>query len=160
VFSLVGRLPSAPSADGFPSLFGHFAGTTRPCDSLPTFMLDLWFVTFSNRPAHNFVSGVGRASRFSCVEFPYMRGSLTSQSPMNARLLASTDVAFRHHGRRRHSDFLTCRVSIPRLHVLLSTLRFQPCDRKCMTRRRCGSLGLHRMALSSTPPRRFIPAHP
>src|SRR5262249_54925973 len=105
-------------------------------------------------------SGVGRASRISRVEFPYMRGSLTSQSPMNARLFASTDVAFRHHGRRRHSDFLTCRGSIPRLHVLLSTLRFQPCDRKRMTRSRCGSLGLHRMALSSTPPRRFIPAHP
>src|SRR5262249_21252882 len=28
--------------------------------------------------------GIGRASRISRVEFPYMRGSLTSQSPMNA----------------------------------------------------------------------------
>ena len=34
-----------------------------------------------------------------------MRGSLTSQSPMNARILAPTGVAFRHHGRRRHSGF-------------------------------------------------------
>ena len=51
-----------------------------------------------------------------------MRGSLTSQSPVNARLLAPTGVAFRHHGQRRHSDSLTCRGSIPRLHVLLSTL--------------------------------------
>jgi hypothetical protein len=33
VFSLVDRLPSAPSADGFPPLFGRFAGTTRPSDS-------------------------------------------------------------------------------------------------------------------------------
>src|SRR5215471_6528644 len=55
---------------------------------------------------------------------------------------------------------LTCRGSIPRLHVLLSTLRLQPCDCGRMTPSRCGSLGLHRMALSSTPPRRFIQAHP
>ena len=51
-FSLADRLPSEPSADGFPSLFGHFVGTTRSSDSPSTFMLDLWFITFSNRPAH------------------------------------------------------------------------------------------------------------
>jgi hypothetical protein len=28
-----------------------------------------------------------------------------------------------------------------------------------MTQGRCGSLGLHRNALSSSPPRRLIPAH-
>jgi IS66 Orf2 like protein len=57
-FSLVDRLPSAPSADdGLPSLFGYFAGTTRSSDSSPAFMLDLWFIAFSNRPAP---FGVGR----------------------------------------------------------------------------------------------------
>src|SRR5216683_15696 len=30
MFSLVGRLPSIPCAGGFPPLFGHFVGTTRP----------------------------------------------------------------------------------------------------------------------------------
>jgi len=39
-------------------------------------------------------------------------------------------------------------------------LRVQPCDCSTrMTRSRCGSLRLHRTALSSAPPRRFIPAH-
>src|SRR5215471_14344303 len=41
VFSLADRLPSKPSADEVPSLFGPFAGTSRPSDSPPTFMLDL-----------------------------------------------------------------------------------------------------------------------
>ena len=95
VFSLVDRLPSAPSADGFPPLFGRFAGTTRPSDSPPTFMLDLLFIAFSNRPAHFFVSGAGGGSRFSRVEFPYVQGSSTSQSPARARDFALVGVAFR-----------------------------------------------------------------
>jgi hypothetical protein len=74
-FSLADRLPSAPSADGFPSLFGHFAGTTRPSDSPPTFLLDLWLIAFSNRPVHYFVSGIDGVSRFSRAEFPCMQGS-------------------------------------------------------------------------------------
>ena len=73
-FSLADRLPSAPSADGFPSLFGRFVGSTRSSDSLPTCMLDLWLITFSNRPDHYFVSDIGRASRFSRVKFPCMQG--------------------------------------------------------------------------------------
>src|SRR5262249_32569852 len=54
-FSLADRLPSAPSADDeLPSLFEHFAGTTRSSDSLPTFMLGLWLIAFSSRPVHYF----------------------------------------------------------------------------------------------------------
>src|SRR5580692_5812084 len=81
MFSWVGRLPSAPSADGFPSLFGHFAGTTRPSDSPPTFILAWWIITFSNRPARFFVSGAGGASRISRVEFPCVQGSSTNNAP-------------------------------------------------------------------------------
>jgi len=104
VSSLVGRLPSMPSADELlPSLFGHFAGNTRPSDPLPTFMLGLWLITFPNRPARIFASGVGRASRSSRVEFPCMRGSSTSRSPMGARNFAPTSTAFRPLERRRHS---------------------------------------------------------
>src|SRR5712692_8223788 len=44
MFSLAGRLPSEPSADGPPPLFALFAGTARPSDSPPTFMLDFWFM--------------------------------------------------------------------------------------------------------------------
>jgi hypothetical protein len=71
-------------------LFGHFAGTTRSSDSLPTCMLDFWLITFSSRPDHYIGSGIGRASRFSRVKFPSMQGSQTSQSPMDARLSHSS----------------------------------------------------------------------
>lgn len=159
-FSLADRLPSAPSADDeLPSLFEHFAGTTRSSDSLPTFMLGLWLITFSSRPVHYFVSGIGRASRFSRVEFPGMQGSSTSQSPTNARAFASVGVAFRteygvgtlisvHFAAPYPARLCHCQRFARNLTVLTR-----------MTRGRCGSLGLHRMTLSFTPPRRFNPAH-
>jgi hypothetical protein len=71
-------------------VLGHFVGTTRSSDSPPTCMLDFWLITFSSRPDHYFVSGIGRASRFSRVEFPGMQGSQTPQSPMDARLSRSS----------------------------------------------------------------------
>ena len=75
VFSLVGRLPSIPFAgERLPPLFGHFAGSTRPSDSLRPFMPRLWLVTFPGRPVHSFVSGTDRVSRFSRVEVPHVRG--------------------------------------------------------------------------------------
>src|SRR5256885_4697609 len=43
-------------------LFGHFVGTARPSDFPSTCMLDFWITSFSNRPAHDCVSGVDRKS--------------------------------------------------------------------------------------------------
>ena len=37
------------------------------------------------QPAHSLLLGIGRASRFSRMEFPNMQGSQTSQSPRDAR---------------------------------------------------------------------------
>ena len=51
------------------------------------------------------------------------------------------------------------RGSIPRLHVLLSTLHPHPYGPSYMTRRQCGSLLLHCMKLSFTTPCRLLPAH-
>ncbi len=139
MFSLVSRLPSRPSARGFPPLFGHFAGTSRLSDSPPTCMLDFWLKTFSNRPAHNFVSGIDGVSRFSRVEFPCMpgvlmgspgsrawsfhacQGSRTAQSPAGTRATVSADIAFRMWELRRHPDFRDFRGSMACLHVPLST---------------------------------------
>ena len=129
VFSLVGRLPSMPSAgEGLPPLFGHFAGTTQPSDSLPAFMSRLWLITFLDRSAPNFGSDTGRASRFSRVEVPCMSGVLDLAGPAGARGTAPTSVAFPPNRQRRHPDFQIFRGSIPRLHVPLSTLRAQPYD--------------------------------
>lgn len=74
MFSLAGRLPSLPSAGGFPPSFGHFVGTTQPSDSPPTCMLDFWHKAFSNRPVTLSTTGVDGVSRFSRVEFPCMPG--------------------------------------------------------------------------------------
>ena len=74
MFSLVGRLPSIPSAGGLPLLFGHFVGTTRPSDSPPTCTLDFWLKAFSNWPVTPSTTGVDGVSRFLRVEFPYMPG--------------------------------------------------------------------------------------
>jgi len=129
VFSLVGRLPSMPSAgEKLPPLFGHFAGTTRPSDSLPTFMSRLWLITFPDRPAHSFVSGIARVSRFSRVEVPCISGVFDLAGPAGARDNAPTSVAFPPNKQRRHPDSQIFRGSIPRLHVPLSTLRAQPHD--------------------------------
>ena len=158
MFSLVGRLPS--SANGFPLLFGHFVGTVRPSDSPATCMLDFWFMTFSNRPAHEVVTGVAGVSRFSGVEFPCMLGfSDCAESSGNSR--------WRFHRYGLPSRWTTSalrihlfRSSIFRLHVLLSTLRAQPCDWPRMIRGQGGSLRLPCVTLSFTTPRRIIPAHP
>jgi hypothetical protein len=159
MFSLAGRLPSEPSADDLPSLFRLFAGTSRPSDSLPTFMLDFWFMHLLQPARLLHCSGADRASRFSRAEFPCMPGSQTSQSPVDARGFAPTGIAFRLRELRRHSDFRTFRGSMAGLHVPLSTLHAQPCDCPRMTRGQVGSLLLTCATLTFATPRRFIPAH-
>ena len=55
---------------------------------------------------------------------------------------------------------LTCfRGSIPGPHIPLPTLRAPPYGCTRMARGRCDSLSLHRMKLSFTTFRRFVPAH-
>ena len=76
VFSLVGRLPSMPSAGGCPPLFEHFVGTSRPSDSPSTCMVDFELMPFSTRRAASFATRAGGVSRFSRVEFPCMPGVL------------------------------------------------------------------------------------
>src|SRR5215469_2555660 len=125
MFSLVGRLPSMPSAGvQLPPLFGHFAGTTQPSDSLPTFMSRSWLITLLDRPVHSFVTGANRVSRFSRVEVPCISGVFDLAGPVGARDIAPTSVAFPPNRQRRHPDFTPFRGSIPRLHVpLIVSLR-------------------------------------
>src|SRR6267378_2454928 len=97
MFSLVGRLPSMPSASGFPLLFGHFVGTSRPSDFPSTCML-----------------GVDGTSRFSHVKFPCMLGVFDRAEPDGCSHFAFAGVAFRTSEQRRHSDFRP----LSRLHTL------------------------------------------
>src|ERR1700730_494717 len=94
-----------PSASGFPLLFGHFVGTSRPSDFPSTCMLDFWITSFSNRPVHNCVSGVDGTSRFSHVKFPCMLGVFDRAEPDGCSHFAFAGVAFRTLEQRRHSDF-------------------------------------------------------
>jgi hypothetical protein len=105
VFSLAGRLPSRPSASGFPLLFGQFVGTARPSDFPSTCMLDFWITSFSNRPAHYFVLGVDGTSRFSRMKLPCMPGVIDRTEPDECSHFAFAGVAFRTLEQRRHSDF-------------------------------------------------------
>ena len=155
MFSLVGCLPSMPSAGGCPPLFGHFVGTIQPSDSPTACMLDFRLMAFSNRPTTS--TGTDGVSRFSRVEFPCMPGvSDCAESAECSRwrflrcCLPSRVTASALRSR-------LFRSSIPCLHVPLSTLRWQPCGWPCMTRGQDGSLGLSCMTLSFTTPRRFYP---
>jgi hypothetical protein len=94
-----------PSASGFPLLFGHLVGTSRPSDFPSTCMLDFWITSFSNRPVHNCVSGVDGTSRFSRVKFPRMPGVFDCAEPVGCSHFAFAGVAFRILEQRRHSDF-------------------------------------------------------
>src|SRR2546429_812570 len=60
----------------------------------PTFMSRLWLITFLDRSAHSFVSGIGRVSRFSRVEVPCMSEVFDLAGPVGARDVAPTSVAF------------------------------------------------------------------
>jgi len=117
-------------------------------------------MTFSNRPAHEIVTGVAGVSRFSRMEFPCMLGVSDCAEPFGS-------LRWRFHRYGLPSRWTTSafqihlfRSSISRLHVPLSTLRVQPYDWPRMTRGQDGSLCLSCVTLSFTAPRRFIPAHP
>src|ERR1039457_4157701 len=85
MFSFICALPSPASAEGCPSLFGWFTGTTAQCDFSRTYTSELWFMAFADRPS-SVDEGVLEISRFSCMLF-YQR----------ARALATTE------GRNSHS---------------------------------------------------------
>src|SRR5208282_6653940 len=140
MFSLVDRLPSMPSADGSPPLFGHFVGTSRPSDSPPTCMLDFGLMAFFNRPTALFAAGVDGVSRFSRVEFPCMPGGSDCAESCGGSRLRLRRCRLPHSLTASAPWMRRFRSSIPCLHVPLSTLRAQPHDCPRMTRGQDGSL--------------------
>ena len=161
-FPLASPLPSTTSAADASALFGGFPGTMGLSDFPRLFitgvrhltsqcgLLLLWPQTDAGSP--------GSRARCVCA----CLGSPTAQGPRSSRSHDAPGVAFRLLERRRHPEVATAlavvqtfRGSIPSLHFPLSTLRSRPCGRQRMTRGRCGSLALHRGALSSPTPCRF-----
>jgi hypothetical protein len=68
-------------------------------------MLDFWITSFSNRPAHSFVSGIDGTSRISRVKFSCMQGVYDRAEPDQCCDFAFIGVAFRMLEQRRRSDF-------------------------------------------------------
>src|SRR6266576_1210719 len=73
MFSPVCALPSPASAEGCPSLFGWFTGTTAQSDFSGTCMSAVRFMAFTDRPWSS-DQGVLEISRFSCMLFLSVRG--------------------------------------------------------------------------------------
>src|SRR5437667_10004104 len=78
MFSLVCALPSPASAEGCPSLFGWFTGTTAQSDFSGTCMSAVRFMAFADRSC-SFEQDVPEISRFSCMLFLSVPGSQTTQ---------------------------------------------------------------------------------
>src|SRR6266545_1564321 len=166
VFPLASPLPSTTSLASGSASFGGFVGTMGlsdfPCPCIIgvrpwTFRCGLGFtLSQTDTGSPGFRSRCLRA----CA------GSQTAPGPKASRDTDASSLAFRLVQERRHLGVaIACamvvqfRGSIPRLHVLLSTLHPYPCGRRYMTRRQCGSLLLHCMKLSFTTPCRLLPAH-
>lgn len=161
-FPLARPLPSTASAAVPSALFGSFPGTTGLSD-FPRSSITGVCPWTSRRglpnPSRQATAG-SPGSRVRCVRT--CSGSLTAQGPVVPRDIGTTGFAFRFPPQRRHPGVPAAsatghgfRGSIPGPHFPLSTLRPRPCERRRMTRSRCGSLFLHRMTLSFTTPRRF-----
>ena len=73
MFSSICALPSPASAEGCPSLFGWFTGTTAQSDFSRTFVSAVRFMAFADRPC-SADQGVREISRFSCRLFLSVRG--------------------------------------------------------------------------------------
>jgi len=82
MFSSVCTLPSPTSAEGFPSLFGWFTGTTAQSDFSSTCMSAVRFMTFADR-SWPVTQDVQETSRFSCMLFLSVRGFLDYAGPNN-----------------------------------------------------------------------------
>src|ERR1700694_3150550 len=87
MFSFVCALPSPASAEGCPSLFGWFTGTTARSDFSGTYMSAVRLVAFADRPRSS-DQGVLEISRFSCMLFLSVRGFSDYAGPNSHSRLA------------------------------------------------------------------------
>jgi hypothetical protein len=151
-------LPSIPSAAW--ALFGDFSGTMELCDFPGSSIIGLCPWTSRCGLSVPLCRGGPGISRFPCEMFPcVLRGLRPRRERMHLALATHPLLPSAHHYGVGSLYFERFHGSIPGPLVPLSTLRpglYRPLR---MTRGRCGSLRLHRMTLSFTTPRRFIPAH-
>jgi hypothetical protein len=159
MFSSICALPSPASAEGCPSLFGWFTGTTAQSDFSCTFASAVRFMAFADRswPVDQDVQEI---SRFSCMLFLSVRGFLDYAGPNNP--LAVSVVVVLPSSLRNGVGILFHRLfeaQSPGPPIPLSTLQAIPRDIACKTRGQDGFAAfLSCRALSSPTTCRFIPA--
>ena len=117
-------------------------------------------LNFPMRSGPHLLPEGGGISRFPCKVFPCMRRVFDRAGFADVsryrRLRCCLPLGLTASAPWKGTDF---RGSMAGLHVPLSTLHLCPHGQRRMTRGRRGSLLLHRVALSSTTPCRFRPAH-
>src|ERR1700686_5846468 len=82
MFSSICALPSPASAEGCPSLFDWFTGTTAQSDFSCTFTPAVRFMAFADR-SRPVGQDMQEISRFSCMLFLSVRGFLDYAGPNN-----------------------------------------------------------------------------
>jgi hypothetical protein len=159
VFSLVSGLPSPLSADGLPSLFEPFIGTTPLSDSSETCVRVLWLVAFSRRPVATAAPGVSEVSRFSCMKFLSVSGVYDAEPDGCSRFRSPPCCAFRIHAQRRHSEeYFRSSIPSPPIPCLRFAVGLTTNDAKLGAR--MDRLLLSGETLSFSTSCRFNPAHP
>src|SRR6266704_846173 len=94
---VISGLPSALSADGFPSLFEWFIGTMPLCDSSKTYARAVWLLPSPADLRPGLALGVSEVSRFSCMKFLGVSG------------------VFDYAGLSRCSRYRACSCCLPRI---------------------------------------------
>src|SRR5712671_4436630 len=112
MFSLVCALPSPASAEGCPSLFGWFTGSTAQSDFSGTYMSAVRLVAFADRPCSS-DQGVLQISRFSCMLFLSVRGFSDYAGPKQPLAICAAAVLPSSYSEwSRHPDLRAFRSSI------------------------------------------------
>ena len=160
MFSLVCALPSPASAEGCPSLFGWFTGTTAQSDFSSTCMSALWLMAFADRPCSTDQGAAGDLPVLVHVVSQRARVLRLRRTDSHSRLTWLPCCLPPTRTGSRHPDLSAFRSSIARptdasvyastAHLAMSPARLEV---------RMDSLLLSCRALSSPTTCRFIPAH-
>src|SRR5579863_1206044 len=114
MFSLVCALPSPVPAEGRPSFFDRFTGTTAQSDFSSTCVSAVWFMAFADRPS-SLHEGALEISRFSCMLFLSVRGFSDYAGPnSHSRDSVAAVLPSSISERSRHPDPSAFRSSIAR----------------------------------------------
>ena len=158
-FSLGCRLPSTASAEGFPSLFGCFTGTTRQSDSSSCVRVRLAALRLRG-PVCLIRQTRWRSPGSRACCFSTCQGLRPRRVPPRLAILSpAADVAFPLSKQGRHAVRQFSGLNSPAHRCLCLRFAVRLATHHARLEVRIESLLLFRRALSSPTTCRFIPAH-